>query len=536
MDETPKIDLPLDGVLDEASAKELFDTLMGLPAPETVAASEAINRLGLLVDLSDDFDSAAGNDRALAWAEVINGWELTDGDRVLLHYFWANAWAGRQHRLHHDLNAVWAWEQLEVSQQILNLRMALGSPAFHSLEKVRQCQILTNLANQLNTTGRFVEALEFWAKALAIDPHFWMAQGNRAYALMHYARCLYDDGHRGVFFVAARDGFVDAVANERTFDPGGHPHAAAQFAAMQADLDAGLDIEGLRADIDLKGHSLGRGKTEVAYRRWALRERLFLNPLNDLGADPIAANDVLNLPTFRLPIHEPPEVVGLYNQMKQEFASARWLLYEALQDSGPHLSDRGVLLLNTLDYPAYSLAVEKLKFAFRAAYSIFDKIGFFLNHYLQLGEKPGAIDFKRVWKQKDGTIRPAFAGTRNLPFRGLYWLSKDLFEERGDILEPDVRALKNLRNHLEHRYVKVHDMTPTPRPGVVGDIFTDTLALSIGRSDFQAKTLRVLKLARAALTYLSLGMHMEEIRREGADSHTVAGPMFFTTVRDDWKW
>lgn len=527
--------MPLDGVLDELAARALFDALMALPSP-ALDSAKAIDQLAALVDLSDDFDSQAGNECALAWAEVIDGRELSEKDRALFHYFWANAWAGRQQRLHLDLEAAWAWEQPEVAQQILNLRKAAGGPGFRTLDKVRRCQILTNLGNQLNTTGRFVEALEIWGKALAINPNFWMAQGNRAYALTHYARCLYDDGHRGVFVVSARDGFADAVAHGQAFDLGGHPQAAVGFASRQAELDAGMDIEGLRATFNLTGHSLGRGKTEVAYRQWALRERLFLNPLNDLGAHSIAANDVLILPTFRLPSGEPPVVVGLYNQMKQEFASARWLLYEALQDNGPHLSDRGVLLLDTLDYPSYSLAVEKLKFAFRAAYSIFDKIGFFLNHYLQLGEKPGAVDFRRVWKQRDGKLRPAFAGTHNLPFRGLYWLSKDLFEDHGDVLEPDVRALKELRNHLEHRYVKVHEMTPTPRPGVVGEIFTDTLAHSISRRDFQAKTLRVLKLARAALTYLSLGMHVEELRRERADPGEVAGPMFFSTVRDDGKW
>ena len=39
------------------------------------------------------------------------------------------------------------------------------------------------------------------------------------------------------------------------------------------------------------------------------------------------------------------------------------------------VKNRDVLLYNTLDYPAYGLAVEKVKVAFRMAYSIFDKIG-----------------------------------------------------------------------------------------------------------------------------------------------------------------
>lgn len=45
---------------------------------------------------------------------------------------------------------------------------------------------------------------------------------------------------------------------------------------------------------------------------------------------------------------------------------------------------------------------------------------------------------------------------------------------------------------------------------------TSALGYSLLRSDFEAKTLRLLKLSRAALIYLSLGMHAEERRRANA--------------------
>ncbi len=72
---------------------------------------------------------------------------------------------------------------------------------------------------------------------------------------------------------------------------------------------------------------------------------------------------------------------GFFNQMKQEYASARWLLYEGLQEDRVHFSDHDVRLCNTLDYSCHSLTVEKTKIAFRMAYSLFDKIAFFLNGY-----------------------------------------------------------------------------------------------------------------------------------------------------------
>ena len=76
---------------------------------------------------------------------------------------------------------------------------------------------------------------------------------------------------------------------------------------------------------------------------------------------------------------------GFYNQLKQEYASARYLYYEGTTPTTPHFSDKGVLLINTLDYPCYSLAVEKMKMAFRMAYSLLDKVAYFLNDHLALG-------------------------------------------------------------------------------------------------------------------------------------------------------
>src|SRR5207245_1998729 len=97
-----------------------------------------------------------------------------------------------------------------------------------------------------------------------------------------------------------------------------------------------------------------------------------------------------------------PPVIGFFNQIKQEFVSARYLYYEGLRSKGPHFSDRDVLLYNTLDYPVYSLATEKLRAAFRLAYSLFDKISFFLNHYLQLGHNPNKVSFRGVWCEPKG--------------------------------------------------------------------------------------------------------------------------------------
>jgi hypothetical protein len=228
--------------------------------------------------------------------------------------------------------------------------------------------------------------------------------------------------------------------------------------------------------------------------------------------------------------------------MKQEFVSARWLYYEGTHSDDVHHSDRGVLLYNTLDYPIYSLAIEKVKAAFRSAYSLFDKIGLFLDCYMKLGIKPEQITFRKIWQGKEiagkRTVRSEFERSKNWPLRGLFWLSKDLFEmDFRDVMEPDARALHEMRNRLEHRYLKVHDLLfeSLRERDLASGPWNDRLAFSVQRRDFEAKALRLLKLARAALIYVSLGMHAEEKRRRAQEGDKTIMPMHLDTWDDDWK-
>jgi hypothetical protein len=81
----------------------------------------------------------------------------------------------------------------------------------------------------------------------------------------------------------------------------------------------------------------------------------------------------------------------------------------------------------------------------------------------------------------------------------------------------DAQVLSEIRNHLEHRYLKVHEIF-SAKPGLQQptgrDTFVDTMAYSVGQRDFEEKTLRLLKLSHAALIHLALSMHLEEQRRQ----------------------
>jgi hypothetical protein len=310
---------------------------------------------------------------------------------------------------------------------------------------------------------------------------------------------------------------------------------------LRKEVEASINLKKAEQFLDMDSHPTGRSKKERRYRQWALRNCLFLNPLNDLGPHAIAAQDILSLPSFTTSTDEFPQLFGFFNQLKQEFVSGRWLLYDGLHSEDVHFSDRRVSLVNTLDYPTYSLAIEKVKAAYRIGYSILDKIAYFLNEYAALGVKPRDVYFKTIWYEKGNAqqrvVREQFALSKNLPLRGLYWLAKDLFDpELQGVMEPDAQELYTIRNRLEHSYLKVHDMLIS-RSGTdaLSRMFTDRLAHSVARDDFQAKTLQVYKLARSALIYLSLGMHREEQRRAAGKLGELVAPMLLHPWRDSDK-
>jgi hypothetical protein len=97
----------------------------------------------------------------------------------------------------------------------------LLSPGFAKLSPRGRCQILTNLGNQLSTMGRFIEARSAWTRALAINPNFGIALGNRGYGLAQYARSLYDTSHKRVFFHFAYRDLKAALSPKARY--GGYP-------------------------------------------------------------------------------------------------------------------------------------------------------------------------------------------------------------------------------------------------------------------------------------------------------------------------
>jgi tetratricopeptide (TPR) repeat protein len=505
--------------------------------PAGLSDDDAMTLAALLVDLSADAASAEGLDRAEAVLVNLETRDLNPTHRARRHYFTANLCSIRRHQS--ATHRTWTWRSNEIDQELLALRRAVASEGFEELGLIQRAQALTNLGNILNHIGRFVEAIEAWDRALTLVPNMAMANGNRGIGLSHYAAGLHDPGHNYVLAEAAHEAFRRAIDPKAVIESLGLEPALAHFAKHAEALDAYLTANPV--EVDLHGHSLGRGRSEREYRRWCLAHRLFINPLNDAGALEIAARDVMMLPSITVVGLNggpgPPPVIAHFNLIKQEYAAARFACWEGVTANGVHFADRGVQVYNTLDYPAVGFAVERLKMAFRGAYSIFDKVAFCLNTYLGLGHQERQVSFRNLWfvKGKGKVLHPNLDGLANWPLRGLFWLSKDVFEDDfKDVTEPDAQAIHELRNHLEHKFVSVHDMflravSISPSAKTVPGVF------DLSFEDLAARTGRQLKLARAAIMYLTLAIHAEEQRREAERPPGASLPMSLDTWDDAWK-
>lgn len=537
--------LPDDSSFATAHAYAEAVTLLAqlLANTEEVNDDKAIRWLGLLIDLSDELERSDGVEVALSAGNELLARDLISQHQAVLHYFLGNAWEVKR-ALTRKGRALHDWEQPELERQIVHLRHAVELMGEIEIDPVRICQMYTNLGNLLSHCGRTIDALAAWNRALEVDADFGMALGNRGYGLLHYAELVHDPGHQAFHLREAYACLSRALSEEHEQDV--HPEARKAFTEALGRLTGAVPARVLEAPAHTHSFPEAMSQDELKYRTWCLSERLFLNDLNDLGTDPHAAADALTLPALDTPIDAgQPSAFGFFNQLKQEYVSARYVYYEGITSEEVHFSDRDVTLVNSFDYPAYGLAVEKVKIAFRVAYSILDKVAYFLNDYLALKIPERRVSFRGLWykRQERGRgLRSDIHRPYNTPLKGLFWLAKDLYEkEHGftEAIEPDAREIAEIRNHLEHKYLKLH-IFGTPRPQSASEAHLlgfDSLAFSLDRREFARRTLRLLRMVRAVLMHLSQTVHVEEHqRRADTGGQKQTAPIYLDIYEDDWKF
>lgn len=492
-----------------------FEVLTGL-SPE---------RCGEIIGALIDKGSDTGNIEAIEKGIRLANQELETDIPLLwkasFYYFSANGWSSLQ-QLKHPAGPGLKFdlELNELSQEMICLRKALViGDQLEDGTNILLAQILTNLGNVMNHLGRFVEAIGFWYRAMTVVPDFGMATVNLGHGLAHYARLIYDEGHQFIFSKFAYYYLLKGITSNDVY-----PAAKKGMSETAAHLARRFGHDNLMGKLDVKEYSFGRSELEKKYRRWCMKESLFLNPLNDFLHHSVVAHDVLCLPTIVAGLEDPPLYHTMYNQLKQEFVTARFLYFEGISSERAHFADKGNSLTDTAEYALYSLGIEKIKIAYRLCYSLFDKIAYLLNDYLEVNLPPGKVSFRNVWFQKDGTLNPKLAESQNWALRGIYWMSKDLSDKDSSFTEailPEAGQLVTIRNFIEHKSIIAVEY------GTTG-LAKDGLTFTITRQDLMQKTIVLMKMVRAAIIYLPFAIHIEEKKQPSRNTYL----SFFPKIDD----
>ncbi|MCX7155214.1 MAG: LA2681 family HEPN domain-containing protein [Rhodocyclales bacterium] len=497
-----------------------------------------LNKLALNIDAATNANDVRGLTEAIEEIASLDRSFLTQVDKATLDFYAANAFAGIRHATnqHND----WTWIQPSIESEVYHLRSALkslGSLTTLGIGTDLKLRITTNLANALNHIGRFVEAIELWDQATSEHKEFSMAIGNRALALFWYARYVDGAEIQALFLKQSRAAFARAVAL------GVEDHANYHMTGWLQHLDTLADWDETSPQLPVFRN--GRSKIERTYRKWCVSSRLVLNPANDLTDTLDSLQDTLVLPPITVSALGSgaalPAPYAIFNQLKQEFVAARFLVFEALAERHLplHFADRGVTLYDALDYRCYRLWIEKLKMAFLSAYAILDKVAYLINDYWKLQLPIRSVTFNSIWFSQNRSspkLSEPFSSSDNWPLRGLFSLSRDFYSKsRADRpLDPDAKILHEIRHHIAHKYLRVHDEILYSAEGDRARNGQE-VSFPISEAELATSSVKLLKLVRSSLIYLSAAVAHEEMKRASAKKHGIVFPMPVTVVDDRYR-
>lgn len=506
--------------------KNLFSIkeFQNLSTLENLTNKEAVTLLSEMIDYDSEFGKLVFSEKAITLSNTLLKRNLSSEIKSVLYYCLANAWDNMQYYKYNSPS----WDNIAVANQILCFRKSLLEEGAARLPLLHYLRICTNLGNTLSKTGRFLEAIEYYDKALFRSANFGMALGGKAIALIDYANLLVRGEERVYLYLYAQELLQKATQVDST-----ESHALKVFKKYLERLPNFLRGEKLKNPPQKYIYVPESQDKEDCFRKWCLEYGLILNPIN-LVTDYRSIKDITHTPEITTSIDSKiPNYFAYFNQLKQEFSSARFLCFEAIYEIyKKHYSDKYNFLVNSLDSALWDYHTEQMKLAFLTAYSILDKIAHYINEYFDLQHPLDKINFRNIWyieckikytKNFKPTLLPFFQKSQNRALLALFWLSKDFCYDNNqkNCIEPEAEKLNQIRNNLEHHFFQIRISN-----------YTDSSIPGIGFQSFQDKTIRLLQLIHHALSYLALAITYDS-NEDMSDkkSDKLAVPMLL----EDWS-
>lgn len=465
------------------------------------------------------------------------------------------------------------WDE-RIGLQVKFYKKAQYEVGFSELSSDLQSRVFTNLANALYSQGRLFEALKEHDRAIATYNNS-LAHFSKGRILLEVSSSLYDGGHAIYFQKEAYPILKYIYEHKKQLFDAEHLKfidAATPYIEFVHHFDQHFDsiCEDFPHLSELKG-SPGKSSKERSYKKWCLENTLFINDLNEITTETVAAQDVMGLPSVRFSINpligvtESLWLSGAFSEIKHQYAHARFTYFEAIesqysQREVSHYANNDLFLANTLDYCIYRRDIEQLKISFRLLYSCFDKLAVLLFKYLDLGSA-ARVYFSSVWYGENKTVKQRFLNSDNPYLLALYWLSREINDNETEghdyWMDSNAAKLADIRNKLEHGGFRVviddlykitstfdKDLTEAKHAEILARIEANKKIIKSGvpkaeqrkirekiKSDqdliieknkligypliitdkeLRDQTLRLMKKVRYAIIYTSLAIHYEE--------------------------
>ena len=375
-------------------------------------------------------------------------------------------------------------------------------------------QLYINLANALDTSGRVVEAIQYYDKVLDQHPEFPQANASRSEALIwlnnlsgSYSINLLWQAMQG-YEKAAKSNDVPGWLREQWIN---------KKDLLQKEL-----IRHGHSDENVQ-HDLIETKSEAeshsSFRKFCLNNNLCLSEhslyCNCIGA----SSDNLTIPKSTASIggNFVPKMELRLNRLKSEFALARLLYYESDQKQWSAY-DSEISFTELYEDEFVGLGSEMLRTSFRLCFGILDKIAHAICELFDLSEPDEPLAFERFWnprgkglsrKQKErwGKVN----SIDNVPLLALYSQATDLNFHSGEW-----GNFKKWRNALEHELLILTCGSDKPL-----DIFramnSSRRIVTVDYNDFKDRTIHLLQLTRSAIFNFVFCVRTEAERKLGED-------------------
>lgn len=372
---------------------------------------------------------------------------------------------------------------------------------------------LTNLGNSYDSEGRDIEALAAYHEALALNPTFGMALGNKGTTLRHVAPLA--GKHQATVLAEAVTALDAALENHAGIVEFGGTTALEHFRE-------------LRATIKVKPGFVHERREHPGWAdphlRWCAEHGLFLHVSLTCLSEAYEDLDALYFSGIVVGLddaeqRQAKDLIDAFNALKQDFIAARYLLWLADGDESPIRKHAAAITaragyLDTLRYARWGPRTGLATQAFAAASNLLDKIASAVHVYYRTSRKSRGVSFRYLWHPIHTENKPDVMDAELVdaaPTRGLRALC-DLSCELET--HTPLNDLLERRHAATHRFLVVHRL---PRAGSEPD--GDWLE-HVDWDDLVMGAITLLSTARSALIYLARTIDIEErrlaTRRKGA--------------------